>query len=157
MPAPTGDILMKGDQLLIHRQYEHERMLCHCHRVGATVRADRHARLTCPGDIHAVVAGAEYLHQLETCGLGIGLIRQEAHETHEILGIAHGRSNVCSTGTTGQRVQRKPCRFHLLPQLPNVLRQLSTLGKDNRFLCHDALRTVPDVRYMRYYTTLLVA
>src|SRR5262249_7384989 len=135
----------------------HECMLCHCHRVGATVRAYRYACLACPGNIHAVVAGTEHLHQLEMGGLSIGLIRQEAHETHEILGLAHGHSNVCSTGVARQRVQSKPCRFHLLPELANVLRQLSTLRKDNRFLCHDALRTVPHLRYRCYYTTLPVA
>src|SRR5262249_50717356 len=100
MPSPTGDILMKGSQLLQHRQDEHERMLGHCHRIGATVRAYWYTRLACSGNIDAVVTGAEHLHELETRGLCIGLIRQEAHETHEILGIAHGRSDLCSTGTT---------------------------------------------------------
>src|SRR5262249_4784935 len=96
-------------------------MLCHCHRISATVRAYRHTRLACPGDIDAVVASAEHLHELETRSLCIGLIRQEAHETHEILGIAHSRCTVCSTRVTRQRVQRKPCRFHLLPEIADVL------------------------------------
>src|SRR6266446_5849300 len=37
MPAPTSDILMEGSQLLIHRQDEHERVLCYRYRVRTTV------------------------------------------------------------------------------------------------------------------------
>ena len=94
-------------------------------------------------DIAAAMREAEYLMGFVRFLPDAAYTQATRLKLVQVLSIMHGRRNICSTGTARQRMQRKICRFHLLPQIDNIRRQLPTLGKDNRFLCHDALRTIP--------------
>ncbi|HEY7322015.1 MAG TPA: hypothetical protein VIE89_30985 [Candidatus Binatia bacterium] len=77
------------------------------HGIGTAAGTDWDACGTGASDIDPIIAGTQHLHQSQPRRLGIGLIRQEAHESYKVLRLLHSGSNVLGTGVRWQNVQRK--------------------------------------------------
>src|SRR4029453_10281072 len=113
------------------------------HRVGTAVRTNGNACSTGTSDIDPIIAGTQHLHQSQPRRPGIGLIRQEAHKSHKVLRLLHSGSDVLGTGVRWQNMQCKSRWLHRLRLGQQVRWQLTPLGKDNCFLRHDSLHSLP--------------